>query len=75
VHRLGRTARAGKEGEGVIMLAPFEAAFLKELRTLPVKELGSVEPDPASVEVRGWEGAVACGPGQLQSQGLTRSSS
>lgn len=31
VHRLGRTARAGNEGHGIIMLAPFEKRFLSQL--------------------------------------------
>jgi ATP-dependent RNA helicase MSS116 len=31
VHRLGRTARAGKEGEGLIILAPFERRFVDKL--------------------------------------------
>ena len=28
VHRLGRKARAGQEGHGIIVLAPFESRFL-----------------------------------------------
>ena len=32
VHRLGRTGRAGKEGQGILVLAPFEEKFLKELK-------------------------------------------
>ena len=47
VHRLGRTARAGAEGYGIIMLAPFEKKFLAQLTPeLPIKpmplESGSV---------------------------------
>ncbi|KAL9191500.1 hypothetical protein ACHAXT_001206 [Thalassiosira profunda] len=36
IHRLGRTARAGKEGKGLLVLFPFEARFLSELRGLDV---------------------------------------
>jgi ATP-dependent RNA helicase MSS116 len=39
IHRLGRTARAGKEGCGVLMLADFEARFLGKLRDLPITEV------------------------------------
>jgi len=40
VHRLGRTARAGQEGHGIIILAPFESRFLQTLtRTLPIVPL------------------------------------
>ncbi len=38
IHRLGRTARAGKAGQGVLLLAPFEEGFVRELRALPVTE-------------------------------------
>ena len=36
IHRLGRTARAGKEGSGLLVLFPFEASFLSELKGLEV---------------------------------------
>ena len=38
VHRLGRTARAGKEGSGCLLLAGFEAYFLhdKAIKALPI---------------------------------------
>ncbi|CAO0796196.1 unnamed protein product [Mucor circinelloides] len=40
IHRLGRTGRAGREGEGIIMLAPFEKAFLeKEVSDLPIQNV------------------------------------
>ncbi|RKO87956.1 P-loop containing nucleoside triphosphate hydrolase protein, partial [Blyttiomyces helicus] len=38
IHRIGRTGRAGKTGEGILMLAPFEKTFLTELKDLPIKE-------------------------------------
>ncbi|KAI7876801.1 P-loop containing nucleoside triphosphate hydrolase protein [Mucor mucedo] len=43
IHRLGRTGRAGREGEGIIVLAPFEEAFLhKEVADLPIEKVESV---------------------------------
>eukprot|EP00985_Skeletonema_marinoi_P011010 scaffold5184_cov155-Skeletonema_marinoi.AAC.2 len=36
IHRLGRTARAGKEGSGLLVLFPFESRFLSEIRGLHV---------------------------------------
>ena len=38
VHRLGRTARAGKEGSGCLLLSDFEAYFLedKAIKALPI---------------------------------------
>jgi len=36
IHRLGRTGRAGKTGEGLLVLAPFEAKFLSELNGLDI---------------------------------------
>ncbi|KAL7462168.1 hypothetical protein ACHAXS_002553 [Conticribra weissflogii] len=36
IHRLGRTARAGKEGNGLIVLLPFERSFLAELKGLEI---------------------------------------
>jgi ATP-dependent RNA helicase MSS116 len=32
IHRLGRTARAGGKGEGVLILADFEQSLLRDLR-------------------------------------------
>ena len=36
IHRLGRTGRAGKDGEGILLLSSFEAPFLNELKGVPI---------------------------------------
>ncbi|CAL9241060.1 unnamed protein product [Arabidopsis halleri] len=36
IHRLGRTERKGKEGEGVLLLAPWEEYFLSSVKDLPI---------------------------------------
>jgi ATP-dependent RNA helicase MSS116 len=48
IHRLGRTARAGKGGRGALLLAPYESQFMKKkvlsdmpLESVDVPELGS----------------------------------
>nr|CAD1824045.1 unnamed protein product [Ananas comosus var. bracteatus] len=38
IHRLGRTGRKGKEGKGILMLAPWEKFFLASIKDLPVTE-------------------------------------
>ncbi|KAI8905218.1 P-loop containing nucleoside triphosphate hydrolase protein [Gorgonomyces haynaldii] len=38
IHRIGRTGRAGNEGEALLILSPFEKRFLEQLKTLPVRE-------------------------------------
>ncbi|KAL0312630.1 UNVERIFIED_CONTAM: putative DEAD-box ATP-dependent RNA helicase 48 [Sesamum radiatum] len=38
IHRLGRTGRQGKEGEGVLLLAPWEQYFLDEIKDLPLEK-------------------------------------
>ncbi|KIJ17129.1 hypothetical protein PAXINDRAFT_9980 [Paxillus involutus ATCC 200175] len=39
IHRLGRTARAGRSGKGTIILTPSESAFLRspEMRPIPIQ--------------------------------------
>lgn len=38
IHRLGRTGRAGKDGEGVLVLAPWEEYFFRKLQKLPIRQ-------------------------------------
>ncbi|KAH1204655.1 DEAD-box ATP-dependent RNA helicase 31 [Glycine max] len=48
IHRLGRTGRRGKEGQGILLLAPWEDFFLSTVKDLPIEKapvLPSVDPD------------------------------
>ncbi|MCL7035203.1 hypothetical protein MKW94_001477 [Papaver nudicaule] len=47
IHRLGRTGRKGKEGQGILLLAPWEEFFLSNLRDLPLTKapMPLVDPD------------------------------
>uniref|UniRef100_A0A7N0VGF2 ATP-dependent RNA helicase n=1 Tax=Kalanchoe fedtschenkoi TaxID=63787 RepID=A0A7N0VGF2_KALFE len=47
IHRLGRTGREGKTGEGILLLAPWEEYFINEIRDLPVEKssLPPLDPD------------------------------
>ncbi|XVE77268.1 hypothetical protein DITRI_Ditri13aG0048600 [Diplodiscus trichospermus] len=47
IHRLGRTGRKGKEGQGILMLAPWEEFFLSSIKDLPITKapLPSVDPE------------------------------
>lgn len=48
IHRLGRTARAGASGRGVLILSTFEKFFLeqKDVATLPIQPHVSLPPLP-----------------------------
>lgn len=47
IHRLGRTGRKGKEGKGILLLAPWEEFFLDSTKDLPIEKapVPSVDPD------------------------------
>ncbi|OVA11436.1 Helicase [Macleaya cordata] len=47
IHRLGRTGRKGKEGQGILLLAPWEEFFLSTLKDLPITKASvpAVDPD------------------------------
>ncbi|KAK3019310.1 hypothetical protein RJ639_004630 [Escallonia herrerae] len=54
IHRLGRTGREGKGGEGVLLLAPWEAHFLDEIKDLPLNKASLPHLDPAmKVQTKG----------------------
>ncbi|XP_073291174.1 DEAD-box ATP-dependent RNA helicase 31-like [Primulina huaijiensis] len=46
IHRLGRTGRKGKEGEGVLLLAPWEEFFLSGVKDLPISKASEPLVDP-----------------------------
>jgi ATP-dependent RNA helicase MSS116 len=50
IHRLGRTARAGTSGQGVLLLADFESPFLNTIADLPVQRVAvpasPIQPSP-----------------------------
>ena len=48
IHRLGRTARAGKAGGGFLLLNDFESFFLSQLSDLPVKQRPPLAPAAAA---------------------------
>ncbi|KAL9251620.1 DEAD-box ATP-dependent RNA helicase 31-like protein [Drosera capensis] len=47
IHRLGRTGRKGKEGQGILILAPWEEFFLSSIKDLPITKapVPSIDPD------------------------------
>ncbi|MBA0769400.1 hypothetical protein Gotri_018137, partial [Gossypium trilobum] len=47
IHRLGRTGRKGKEGQGILLLAPWEGKFLSCVKDLPITKapLPSLDPE------------------------------
>lgn len=46
IHRIGRTGRAGKTGEAMMVLAPFESRFIHEVKDMPIKEHPSMPEVP-----------------------------
>ncbi|XP_024012633.1 DEAD-box ATP-dependent RNA helicase 26 [Eutrema salsugineum] len=50
IHRLGRTGRKGKEGEGVLLLAPWEEYFLSSVKDLPITKSSLPPIDPEAVK-------------------------
>lgn len=55
LHRLGRTARAGKDGAGLLLLCDFEQYFLQDIGDLPLKKL----PAPVTPHLEWARAAVA----------------
>ncbi|KAL6615593.1 hypothetical protein ACP70R_037863 [Stipagrostis hirtigluma subsp. patula] len=46
IHRLGRTGRKGKEGQGILLLAPWEMHFLNTVKDLSISEAATPSVDP-----------------------------
>ena len=60
IHRLGRTGRAGKTGQGLLMLDPAEKFFLNGVRDLPIETLTA--PVDAQVDLRVRRGIARISP-------------
>jgi ATP-dependent RNA helicase RhlE len=83
VHRIGRTGRAGNEGEAISLVCIDEHPFLRDIerlikRTLPRESVAGFEPDPNAVAQpvfakgqRGQRQAPGRGQGQGQRNGNT----
>ncbi|XP_057547383.1 DEAD-box ATP-dependent RNA helicase 31-like [Amaranthus tricolor] len=46
IHRLGRTGRKGKEGQGLLLLSPWEEFFLNSVKDLPITKATPPMVDP-----------------------------
>ncbi len=55
IHRLGRTARAGAEGRGILVLSDLEKGFLHQLKGIKVQEY----PSPLTYSIEDIEPALA----------------
>lgn len=57
IHRVGRTARAGKQGQAILLLHDFEQFFLRSIAELPVEKIkaNSVQ-ELAQAEARAQQG-------------------
>ncbi|EXJ53967.1 hypothetical protein A1O7_09304 [Cladophialophora yegresii CBS 114405] len=55
IHRLGRTARAGAEGRGILVLSELEKGFLRQLKNIKVQEY----PSPLTYSIEDIEPALA----------------
>ncbi|KEF56689.1 uncharacterized protein A1O9_06878 [Exophiala aquamarina CBS 119918] len=53
IHRLGRTARAGAEGRGILILSMVEKVFLRQLKNISVKDY------PIEVDLQDAQSALA----------------
>lgn len=77
IHRLGRTGRKGKEGKGILLLAPWEDFFLDSIRDLPITnaQVPLIDPDTrkkvevalAHVEMKNKESAYQAWLGYYKS--------
>jgi ATP-dependent RNA helicase MSS116 len=70
VHRLGRTARAGNKGHGVLVLADFETMFLndKTMRTFPLQTYPTIAPDAVSRSRALVDQALGAVPNEAKAQ-------
>jgi ATP-dependent RNA helicase RhlE len=76
VHRIGRTGRAGAEGEAISLMCVDEIAFMRDIerlikRTIPREVIPGFEPDPNEVPQKIFA-QRGRGQGQGQRQGAGR---
>ncbi|MEO0422219.1 MAG: DEAD/DEAH box helicase [Pseudomonadota bacterium] len=79
VHRIGRTGRAGAEGEAISLVEPEERKLLRDIqrvlkRNIPVADLPAFErsPRPAAPAAGEHQGGGANGRGQRRGEGSGR---
>ncbi|KAF7154485.1 hypothetical protein RHSIM_Rhsim01G0081800 [Rhododendron simsii] len=48
IHRLGRTGRKGKQGQGILLLSPWEEFFLSTVKDLPITKASEPLVDPVT---------------------------
>src|SRR5438105_8257449 len=70
VHRIGRTGRAGADGEAISLVCVDEQGFLRDIerlikRTIPLEVVPGFEPDPKEVPQKIF---TQCGRGRTQSK-------
>lgn len=70
VHRLGRTARAGEKGHGILILGTFESHFpaSKEMRHLPLQPYPPISPSSLSTSRSIISEALAKVPDEAKAQ-------
>jgi hypothetical protein len=69
IHRLGRTARAGAGGQGLLVLSPFEEFFLRKIKDLPIQPLtGPLAQRPSAEHIRLVMDASARVPTRIRNQ-------
>jgi ATP-dependent RNA helicase RhlE len=68
VHRIGRTARAGREGQAIAFCAPEEADLLRQIQKLMKVEVPAASGEPPAEPARSG-GGRGRGPGQGQGRG------
>jgi ATP-dependent RNA helicase MSS116 len=57
IHRLGRTARAGKQGNGLLILCEYEDYFLQTVTKLPINNIPCV----TNIEARTYDKMISIG--------------
>ena len=59
IHRLGRTARAGKTGRGVLVLTPYEASHFLASKVIRDLNISAYAPQPSRAQLDADQTAIA----------------